>query len=85
VSKTATPTMLSAEEAATALGLDVFDLARALRGFAVDELERVTSTVRQGIERPNLGRFQRLLRAAEACEAAWDETLAATEDDGDDT
>jgi hypothetical protein len=85
MSKTETPTMLSAEEAATALGLDVFDLARALRCFAVDELERVTATVWRGDERPNLGRFQRLLRAAEACEAAWDELAAAVEDgDGDD-
>jgi hypothetical protein len=65
-----------------ALGLDVFDLASALRSFAVDELERVTATVRRGDERPNLGRFRRLLRAAEVCEAAWDEMLAvATEDD----
>ncbi len=30
----------------------------------------------------NLGRFQRLLRAAEACEAAWDENLKADEGDG---
>jgi hypothetical protein len=77
MSQTATPTMLSAEQAADALGLDVFDLARSLRQFAVDELERITRTVRLGDERPNFGRFQRLLRAAEACEAAWDENLAA--------
>jgi len=77
MSKTTTPTILSAEQAAEALGLDVFDLAVCLRRFAVDELESVTRIVRNGDERPNLGRFQRLLRAAEACEASWDETLKA--------
>lgn len=77
MSKTAAPTMLSAEHAAEVLGLDVFDLAVALRQFAVDEMERQTAVVRRGDERPNLGRFQRLLRAAEACEAAWDESLSA--------
>lgn len=77
MSKTTTPRMLHAEEAATLLGLDVFDLAVCLRRFAVDELETLTAVVRRGDERPNLGRFQRLLRAAESCEAAWDESLEA--------
>lgn len=77
MNKTTTPTMLSAEEAATALGLDVFDLAVALRRFATEEMESLTRIVRIGDERPNFGRFQRLLRAAEACEAAWDESLKA--------
>ncbi len=81
MNKTTAPTMIAAEEAATILGLEVFDLAVCLRRFAVDELESVTATVRRGEERPNLGRFQRLLRAAEACEAAWDENLKADEDD----
>jgi hypothetical protein len=78
MSKTTMPTMLAAEEAASAIGIDVFDLAVALRHFAVAELETLTSVVRRGDERPNLGRFQRLLRAAEACEAAWDETISAS-------
>jgi hypothetical protein len=78
MSKTTAPTMIAAEDAATALGLDVFDLAVCLRRFATDELETITAVVRRGDERPNFGRFQRLLRAAEACEAAWDETLKAT-------
>lgn len=77
MSKTAAPTMIAAEEAATALGLDVFDLAVALRRFATDELETITAKVRRGDERPNFGRFQRLLRAAETCEACWDENLKA--------
>ncbi len=81
MSKTTTPTMIAAEEAARLLGLEVFDLAVCLRRFAVDELESVTTTVRRGDERPNLGRFQRLLRAAETCEAAWDENLKADEGD----
>lgn len=73
--------MLAAEEAATILGLDVFDLAVSLRRFATEELETITAIVRRGDERPNLGRFQRLLRAAEAAEAAWDENLkVATEE-----
>lgn len=83
MSKTTAPTMISAEQAAEVLGLDVFDLAVALRQFAVGELERQTALVRRGDERPNLGRFQRLLRAAEACEAAWDETLSAAETEPD--
>lgn len=81
MSKTTAPTMIAAEQAAEILGLEVFDLAVCLRRFAVDELESVSAVVRRGDERPNLGRFQRLLRAAEACEAAWDENLKATEDD----
>lgn len=78
--KTTAPTILSAEEAATVLGLDVFDLAVSLRRFATDELESLTAKVRRGDERPNFGRFQRLLRAAEACEAAWDEHLRVATD-----
>lgn len=83
MSKTTAPTMIAAEEAATILGLDVFDLAVCLRRFAVDELEAVSAVVKRGDERPSLGRFQRLLRVAEACEAAWDETLKASSDDAD--
>jgi hypothetical protein len=79
MSKTSAPSMMAAEEAAKALGLDVYDLAVALRQFAVAELESVAAIVRRGDERPNLGRFERLLRATEACEAAWDETIAAGE------
>lgn len=73
--------MLSAEQAAEGLGVDVFDLAVALRSFAVVELERQTAVVRRGDERPNLGRFRRLLAAAEACEAAWDELTSVTSED----
>lgn len=83
MSKTAAPTMISAEQAAEVLGLDVFDLAVALRRFATEELERQTALVRRGEERPNLGRFQRLLRATEACEAAWDEVLIAAHTETD--
>lgn len=78
MSKTTAPTMIAAEEAARTLGLDVFDLAVCLRRFATDELEGLTAVVRRGDERPNFGRFQRLLRAAEAAEAAWDENLKVT-------
>jgi hypothetical protein len=79
MSKTTAPTLVAADEAARILGLDVFDLAVCLRRFATDELESLTRVVRTGDERPNFGRFQRLLRATEACEAAWDDILAATD------
>ena len=73
-----------AGEAARMLGVDLFYLAAALRNASASrfkaEAERVTS-----YERPNFGQARALLRAAEACEAAYDEECAVRLGVGEET
>ena len=71
-----TPNAYNAEEAATALGVDLFYLAHALRNEASSRFEAEAARVR-GYDRPNFGQARALLRAAEACETAYDQECDA--------
>lgn len=71
-----TPNSFQVSEAAALLGVDVFYLGHALRDEAAS-MFRIESDRVRGFERPNFGVARALLRAAEACEKAWDEELQA--------
>lgn len=69
--------MLAAEQAAELLGVEVYDLARLLRRAAADEIESCARRVVRDDGKLNVGRARRLLSAAQACEAAWEELINA--------
>lgn len=71
-----TPNSFQASEAANLLGIDLFYLAAALRSGASHRFKVEADRVRS-YERPNFGQARALLRAAEACEASYDEESAA--------
>jgi hypothetical protein len=73
-----TPTMGEAEQASELLGVDVFDLAWAMRDAAEIIFTRETGKVRD-FETPNFGRARSFLRAAQACDDAWREVAEAVE------
>lgn len=73
------PTPSEAEQAATLLGMDVFDLAIALRCFSEDRFRDSIGSVRD-YEMPNFGRSRRAMGAAIACDSAWRMVIAAAEE-----
>jgi hypothetical protein len=70
------PTMIAAEEAAEVLGIDVYDLGYQLRIAASEAAHQSANEIAKGYAL-DVGRARRLLRAAEACEAAWAEVAKA--------
>ncbi len=75
------PNINQAGQAADLLGMDVFDLALALRCFAEDRFRADLSVVRD-YQQPNFGRARRAMAAAIACDQAWAEESAARADVG---
>lgn len=67
-----TPTVAEAEQAAGLLGVGVLELARALCTAAEASFGREIRRV-SDFETPEFGKARALLRAAQACDAAWNE------------